>query len=422
MPMPGDPRERLRAELSRLGQRARQAQLASRHARMTATLLGILALAGALQMSADAWLGPHGSDLLLLAGANIPARVVRGEWWRLWTGLLLHGDALHLLVNALGLYLMGRPLEMAYGPLRLWLIFLAAGLGGSLATLTGHAMLSIGASGAVFGLLGALIALGIKLWPRLATRQRFSLVAAPTALLLLMLVFGALAGEDRSRIDRLAHLGGALGGLAAGLLLHPRIHRSEARAHRFLWREAGLRAVAWGMAGLLVAACLLALLRIGKPVELLPLQRQTFAYEGLTVPYPAGVRRGLWQGAACRGAMVDGAWALRTGRQPCFELPLGATLIVSRRDQQLTFDQKDIEALQTANRTGRMAWRQDNVMLYPLGANLLYWVLAREAVLPSAAAALQAILPPAHSATVTDKPRPGPLEWFVLPVEITPTT
>ena len=101
---------------------------------------------------------------------------------------------------------------------------------------------------------------------------------------------------------------------------------------------------------------------------------------------------------------------------------LGATLIVSRRDQQLTFDQKDIEALQTANRTGRMAWRQDNVMLYPLGANLLYWVLAREAVLPSAAAALQAILPPAHSATVTDKPRPGPLEWFVLPVEITPTT
>jgi len=419
--MPGDPhRERLRAELDRLAHRARQTQHAARHSRMTRALVGLLCLAGLLEWSADRWLGPHGADLLLLAGANIPASVLRGEWWRLWTGPWLHGDGMHLLLNAVGIYLLGRPLEMAYGPARLWLVFAAACLGGSLATLTGHAPLSIGASGAVFGLLGALVALGLKLWPRLASRQRFSLVAAPSVLLLGMLLLGSLAGDDQSRVDRAAHLGGTLGGLGAALLLLPRIHRTP-RAPGWLARETGLRAAAWGLAAVTLVACLLAVLRVGKRVELLPLQKKTFSYENLTVPYPADARRGLWRDASCRGAMVDGAWALRTGRQPCFELPLGATLFIGRRDQLLTLDRQDLEALRVANRTGRMAWRQPHVMVYPLGSQFLYLLLAPEALLASQATALQAILPPAHAAIIDDKPRRGLFEWPGLPMDVTPS-
>lgn len=420
--MPGDPRrERLREELLRLAAQASRSRRAARGGTMTTVLVLSLVALGTLQLTADVWMGPHASDLLLLAGANVPARVLRGEWWRLWTAPLLHADSSHLLINAAGLYLLGRPLELAYGPLRLWLIVAAAAFAASLATLTGHAPLSIGASGAVFGMLGALVALGMKIWLHLGLRQRIALVVGPALLLAAMLWIGVAAASDSRRIDQVAHAGGTLGGLAAALLLRPRIHRKSVAGLAAFGRDAILRGVAWGLAAVSVAACLMATLRIGKRIELPVLERKSFDYQGLTVPYPADVRRGLWRDGNCRGTMVDGAWALRTGRRLCFELPLGATLFIGRRDELLTVDAADIEALHAANRSGAMVRRQDNVEVYPLGHRLMYVLLAPEAVLASEAASLAPVLPAAGSATVHDRPRPGLLEWPGLPDADTPS-
>ena len=419
--MPGDPRrERLREELLRLAARASRARRGTRSGTLTTTLVLLLVALGTVQLTADAWMGPHASDLLLLAGANVPARVLRGEWWRLWTAPLLHADSSHLLINAAGLYLLGRPLELAYGPLRLWLILAGATFAASLATLTGHAPLSIGASGAVFGMLGALVALGIKIWLHLGLRQRISLVVGPAVLLAAMLWLGMVGAPDGSRIDQIAHAGGTLGGLAAALLLRPRIHRKSVGPAAF-GGDATLRALAWVLAAVTLASCLLAAMRVGKRIEVPNLARRSFVYQGLTVPYPAGVRRGLWRDGSCRGTMVDGAWALRTGRRLCYELPLGATLFIGRRDELLTVDAADIEALHAANRSGAMVRRQDNVAIYPLGTHLMYVLLAPEAVLGSEAASMAPVLPRAGSATVHDQPRPGPLEWPGLPDADTPS-
>ena len=95
-----------------------------------------------------------------------PAAVLQnGEWWRIVTGAFLHGGLLHFGVNMLSLWFLGRFIEFAVGPWRTLLIYfvslVAAGLG--IVYFSAPLVPTVGASGAIFGLFGALFAIGLKL-------------------------------------------------------------------------------------------------------------------------------------------------------------------------------------------------------------------------------------------------------------------
>jgi membrane associated rhomboid family serine protease len=99
------------------------------------------------------------SDLgvLVRSGAMVRGLVSEGEWWRLVSCIFVHVGMVHLGVNAIGLYFLGRTAEELFGSVRALAIFAVAGLAGAVASfLAAPAGISTGASGAVFGLLGAL--------------------------------------------------------------------------------------------------------------------------------------------------------------------------------------------------------------------------------------------------------------------------
>ena len=143
--------------------------------------------------------------------------VAAGEYWRLWTVTLLHGDFLHLAFNMYALYLMGSIVERWYGSIRFLLFYLACAAAGSAASFVfGGDVPSVGASGAVFGMLGVLIAAARLHHP--VDRQARGIVGQLVVLLVINIVFGFASG---GQIDNAAHLGGLAAGLWLGALVPP---------------------------------------------------------------------------------------------------------------------------------------------------------------------------------------------------------
>jgi len=98
----------------------------------------------------------------IIHGAKINALVMGGAWWRLVSATLLHGGLLHLAFNVYAIFILAPILERLYGARRFLLIYMLSALGGSLASLYFNEGVSVGASGAIFGLLGALLVFGFK--------------------------------------------------------------------------------------------------------------------------------------------------------------------------------------------------------------------------------------------------------------------
>lgn len=106
------------------------------------------------------------SQRVLLEAALIPAAVLQyGQWWRILTGAFMHGGLIHIGVNMLSLWFLGRFIEYALGPWRMLLVYMvslvASGLG--VVYFSDPMTPTLGASGAIFGLFGALFAIGLKL-------------------------------------------------------------------------------------------------------------------------------------------------------------------------------------------------------------------------------------------------------------------
>ena len=96
---------------------------------------------------------------LYLRGGLIPVEVASGEYWRLLTSAFLHGSLIHIATNMISLYILGIPLERILGRGRFLLIYLLSLLGSSVSVMVFGApvSLNIGASGAIYGLMGALL-------------------------------------------------------------------------------------------------------------------------------------------------------------------------------------------------------------------------------------------------------------------------
>lgn len=174
---------------------------------------------------------------LLIWGANHPPDVLQnGELYRLFTSMFLHAsiyttmggfalqNALHLIFNMYILYAEGARTEQMFGHVRFALIYFLGGLAGSVLStaLNEPEVYSLGASGAVFAVLGARWVFLYKHRRLFGVNGRIE-ISRVTQLLLLNLVFGLLSafGGALGRVDNWAHLGGALGGAALAWAIAP---------------------------------------------------------------------------------------------------------------------------------------------------------------------------------------------------------
>jgi rhomboid protease GluP len=149
-------------------------------------------------------------------GANVGALTFSGEWWRLITNVFVHGGLLHIAFNMWCLWNLGALCESLYGRGTYAAIYLICGLGASLASAAWHPYVpSVGASGAIFGLAGALIAafkLGEFSVPRAALSGTLRSLGA-------FVVYNLLFGFAIPGIDNTAHIGGLVTGLIVGALI-----------------------------------------------------------------------------------------------------------------------------------------------------------------------------------------------------------
>ncbi len=173
-------------------------------------------IAATVIVSLVAILTAEGEDLYRILWLD-KADVAAGEYWRLWTVTLVHADPLHLFFNMYALYLAGPIVERWYGSLTFLFMYLTCAAAGSVASFVfGGDGPAVGASGAIFGLLGILLAASRFHHP--FDRASRGLIGQLGILVLLNLVIGFAPG---SNIDMAAHIGGFLAGLWLGALLPP---------------------------------------------------------------------------------------------------------------------------------------------------------------------------------------------------------
>ncbi len=178
---------------------------------------------------------PEGSSIMDFGpqigqwGANVGALTISGEWWRLLTNIFVHGGLIHIAFNMWCLWNLGQLCEALYGGWTYGAIYLICGVGASLASAGWHLYVpSVGASGAIFGLAGALLA-ALKLGEFSVPREALSgTMRSLGAFVVYNLIFGfALPG-----IDNAAHIGGLITGLIVGALVALMAPRQEHASRR----------------------------------------------------------------------------------------------------------------------------------------------------------------------------------------------
>jgi rhomboid protease GluP len=164
-------------------------------------------------------------DVLIQMGAKYTPLIAAGEYWRLFTSMFLHVGVMHLAFNGYALFIIGIELERLVGPGRFLSIYLLSGLFGSLASYALSDSLAAGASGAIFGIIGAQAAFFLVHRERLGSwgTRRLGSIAL---VLVINLVWGF---SQPGRIDNLAHVGGLLAGVALGWALSPRYELDSVR-------------------------------------------------------------------------------------------------------------------------------------------------------------------------------------------------
>ena len=166
-------------------------------------------------------LGLNGSQdfrVLLIFGAMQNEMIAQGDYHRLLTSMFLHIGLIHLAFNSYALFIVGQDVERLYGSSRFLLIYFLSGLGGSLASFVlGAGGISAGASGAIFGLIGASIAYFYLHRATFGPRGQAQLRS-----LLMLAGINLLLGFTIPGINNLAHMGGLVFGALLGWLLAPK--------------------------------------------------------------------------------------------------------------------------------------------------------------------------------------------------------
>jgi rhomboid protease GluP len=206
-------------------------------ATVTLIVANLLVFVAMLGFGAGLWHSPN--NIQLEWGANFGPATEDGEWWRLGSALFLHFGLLHLATNMLALADAGHLAERMFGYARFTAIYFASGITGNLLSLVVHGDLAVsgGASGAIFGIYGAMLVY-LALHRRHLQRHEFRwLFWGATAFSTFTIVFGILVPG----IDNAAHLGGLLAGVLAGFAMAPAPNPSSRRGQY----GRALASVAW---------------------------------------------------------------------------------------------------------------------------------------------------------------------------------
>jgi membrane associated rhomboid family serine protease len=163
--------------------------------------------------------------VLVNLGAMVPGLVAEGEWWRLFTAMFLHVGVFHLLLNSLGLYIFGSLIEQVLGSARFLAVYLVSGFCASAVSFTfgPPGAVAAGASGAIFGLLGAWLAFNFR-------RRSLSLARANIQGAVMLIAINVVFGLAIPGVDNFAHLGGLAAGIGAGFVAEGFGHRSTRTA------------------------------------------------------------------------------------------------------------------------------------------------------------------------------------------------
>lgn len=153
---------------------------------------------------------------LLRWGADFGPKAMTGEWWRLLTCIFVHIGIIHILLNMWVLATAGPLVERMVGNIGFLLLYLVAGLSGSLASLFWNPLLvSAGASGAIFGIYGALLGLLLRGYGSIPAKTLAQLRNSGLGFLFYNLLYGMM----QATVDSAAHIGGLTGGFLCGLVL-----------------------------------------------------------------------------------------------------------------------------------------------------------------------------------------------------------
>ena len=146
-------------------------------------------------------------------GGNVSYYTKHGEYYRLFTSIFLHAGIVHLLCNMYSLYVIGPQVESFYGKLKYLFIFLFSGISGSLLSVAfaSKYAVSVGASGAIFGLLGSICYFGYH--------YRVYLGNALKSQIIPIILLNLFIGFTFSGIDNFAHIGGLVGGVFASMAM-----------------------------------------------------------------------------------------------------------------------------------------------------------------------------------------------------------
>src|SRR5688572_20773851 len=183
----------------------------------TIVLIGLNLAVFAIELArgGDLMWGPAPVDMLALGG-NFGPLTLDGEPWRLFTSMFLHYGIFHLASNmVLGLWFVGRIVEAMYGRLAYVAVYVVGGLAGSLASAIRSEGISAGASGAMFGLMGAFAAFLIAHRDRIDPDERRRQIQSVATMIILNLVIGF----QMKFVDMGAHVGGLIGGFVAAYAL-----------------------------------------------------------------------------------------------------------------------------------------------------------------------------------------------------------
>lgn len=149
---------------------------------------------------------------LIQFGAKFNPLIMDHEWWRIISSMFIHVGFVHLFMNMLALFYLGTAVERIYGPWKFLLIYTLGGVSGGLASFAFTVNVSAGASGAIFGLFGALLFFGLherKIFLQTIGREIIFLIA-----------FNIIFGFIVPQIDNGAHLGGLFAGFISSAIVH----------------------------------------------------------------------------------------------------------------------------------------------------------------------------------------------------------
>jgi len=140
-----------------------------------------------------------------------------GQYWRFLTPVFLHGSPIHLITNALSIYWLGTQIEKIYGARRFLIIYILAGIAGNVVSFMQTANPSLGASGAIFGLIGAGLIFPLRFRSLMRSEARDSILKN----LLTITAINIGMGYSIPGVDNMAHMGGLAGGGLVALFLIP---------------------------------------------------------------------------------------------------------------------------------------------------------------------------------------------------------